>query len=221
MAENEKSESRCIDRRSLLRGTAGYVVVALADGCSTSQGDEADGRPDSSASGGAGPDPGASGQSGTAGAGGDGAGGTAGSGGATRDAGSAGAGGVGGSPGTTGPDAGISNCASATLGGKATAVSKGTLVAVGGELILGRDAGGLYAMSASCTHNGCTVIVVGSAPQQSLHCPCHGSNFSSTGAVTRGPAPAALPHYQLEVSSDGEITVCTQSFVASTTRTVG
>jgi Rieske Fe-S protein len=74
-------------------------------------------------------------------------------------------------------------------------------------------------MSAICTHQGCLVTVVNAAPQSSLLCPCHGSTFTATGAVTRGPAGTALQHFQVDVAADGAVTICPGDPVLSTTRT--
>lgn len=57
------------------------------------------------------------------------------------------------------------------------------------------------ALSAVCTHQGCTVEVsAGSAP---IVCPCHGSTFSIDGVVIHGPARSALRKYAASVGSDG------------------
>ena len=56
-----------------------------------------------------------------------------------------------------------------------------------------RDAGGLYAISAICTHQGCTVAFASAA--SGFRCPCHGSTFSFNGLVEGGPATASLVHY--------------------------
>jgi len=48
------------------------------------------------------------------------------------------------------------------------------------------------ALSAICTHEQCTVS---SFDGSRLTCPCHGSRFSTTGAVLNGPATAALRRY--------------------------
>lgn len=41
-----------------------------------------------------------------------------------------------------------------------------------------------------CTHLGC--VVPWSPPNNKFMCPCHGSQYSPTGAVVRGPAPLPL-----------------------------
>ena len=47
-------------------------------------------------------------------------------------------------------------------------------------------------LSATCTHQGCTVEAV----KSDLACPCHGSSFNGfTGAVINGPAERALKKY--------------------------
>ncbi len=60
-----------------------------------------------------------------------------------------------------------------------------------------RDAEGVYAISSVCTHLGC---IVKPAPN-GFTCPCHGSQFSPDGSVTKGPAPQPLPW--LKVSGSG------------------
>ncbi len=57
------------------------------------------------------------------------------------------------------------------------------------------------ALSDICTHAGCIVNYDPSG--KDLFCPCHGSVFSLTGAVERGPANIPLPKYT--VKRDGNI----------------
>jgi Rieske Fe-S protein len=98
-----------------------------------------------------------------------------------------------------------------TPAGNVSSIMVGSLVVVSGSYILGRDAQGLYAMSISCTHQGCPV-----APSSNgLYCPCHGSRFDSNGAVVQGPARSPLTHYAVLVDSAGNITVQTTVVSAS------
>ena len=61
----------------------------------------------------------------------------------------------------------------------------------------GQDA--FTAFSAICTHAQCTIIgFVGS----SFVCPCHGSRFSTSGAVQNGPATRSLRALSTRVASN-------------------
>jgi menaquinol-cytochrome c reductase iron-sulfur subunit len=53
----------------------------------------------------------------------------------------------------------------------------------------------LRALSAVCTHLGCTV----GAKDEGFHCPCHGSLFDAQGANLAGPAPRPLPWHPLSL----------------------
>jgi len=59
----------------------------------------------------------------------------------------------------------------------------------GRTVALFKDDGGVYAISTICTHLGCIV----KSTREGFECPCHGSRFTPEGAVTKGPAPTALP----------------------------
>ncbi len=60
-----------------------------------------------------------------------------------------------------------------------------------------RQGNAYRAISAVCTHLGCTV---GEADGGGYHCPCHGSFFSETGTNEAGPAPRPLPWLPLTVT---------------------
>lgn len=53
------------------------------------------------------------------------------------------------------------------------------------------DAGQLHAVSAKCTHKGCTVTW--NNADRTWDCPCHGSIFEAGGQVIHGPAREPLP----------------------------
>jgi Rieske Fe-S protein len=104
--------------------------------------------------------------------------------------------------------------------GNLSAVPVGHLAAVGGfPVILGRDAQGLYAMSAICTHQRCDMTRDGVVSASGVNCNCHGSRFTVNGAVQAGPAGAPLQHYQVDVGSDGAITIQGGMPVAASDRT--
>jgi cytochrome b6-f complex iron-sulfur subunit len=62
-----------------------------------------------------------------------------------------------------------------------------------GALLVARTAQNTFtALNATCTHDACTV----SGYQNSTYvCPCHLSEFSTSGAVVQGPATRALTSY--------------------------
>lgn len=78
-----------------------------------------------------------------------------------------------------------------------------------------------HAVSASCTHLGCTVKYAKlNSPKQvelagelksidyEFHCPCHGSKFYGDGTNYAGPAPKPLQAYRVAVSpDDGQLMV--------------
>jgi len=71
---------------------------------------------------------------------------------------------------------------------------------------------GMLALSDECTHQKCTVGYV--PERQVISCPCHGAQFSTTGAVLAGPAPRPLDRFAITVQ-DGQIVVDTsQRFTA-------
>ena len=67
-----------------------------------------------------------------------------------------------------------------------------------------------HAISAACTHLGCTVKLAKAAGGSDVefHCPCHGSKFRADGTNYAGPAPKPLNWVKLEVApEDGQLVV--------------
>ena len=64
---------------------------------------------------------------------------------------------------------------------------------------------GLYALVRNCTHMGC--IPNFNETDNQFHCPCHGSIFTLSGDVVRGPAPAPLYRASLVVNSRGAVEI--------------
>ena len=60
-----------------------------------------------------------------------------------------------------------------------------------------------YGINAVCTHLGC--VVPWNAGQNKFMCPCHGSQYDSTGKVVRGPAPLSLALAHAEVNEDDKL----------------
>ena len=73
------------------------------------------------------------------------------------------------------------------------------------RLWLVRDAGGLYALFARCTHLGCTPVWVASA--RKFRCPCHGSGFALDGTNLEGRAPTPLERFRLFRDADGTLVI--------------
>jgi menaquinol-cytochrome c reductase iron-sulfur subunit len=89
------------------------------------------------------------------------------------------------------------------------------------RLFVFREGNTFHAVSAVCTHLGCTVRAealpqpeVKTVEGQSLRlthrflCPCHGSKYGGDGSNVSGPAPKPLAWYHLSVSTDdGQLVV--------------
>ncbi|MEW6776550.1 MAG: Rieske (2Fe-2S) protein [Bdellovibrionota bacterium] len=64
---------------------------------------------------------------------------------------------------------------------------------------------GLIALSAICTHLGCTPRWL--SGESKFKCPCHGSGFTKDGINYEGPAPRPLERWRIGLAEDGQILV--------------
>jgi len=65
-----------------------------------------------------------------------------------------------------------------------------------GILLYRKSDTSVLAFSGICTHNGCTI---GSFQNGTSACPCHGSQFNTSGSVVNGPAVNALKQYSATI----------------------
>jgi nitrite reductase/ring-hydroxylating ferredoxin subunit len=100
------------------------------------------------------------------------------------------------------------------------------------RLFVFREQSTFYAISAACTHLGCTVKMNKLNEPQTVNvnggqlvehsefqCPCHGSRFYADGTNYAGPAPKPLNWIKLEVApEDGQLVVNLSERVAQNFR---
>lgn len=93
---------------------------------------------------------------------------------------------------------------------------------VPGTLVLiGRDAGGVYARSSLCTHKKCDMNTSWGSTQGmngGIYCGCHKSSFNELGVPTSGPATAALPALAVSIAKDGTVSVDADTKVDASVR---
>jgi nitrite reductase/ring-hydroxylating ferredoxin subunit len=129
--------------------------------------------------------------------------------------------------GNTMPDAGTTNppmdgggtmatCGSgaADVGAPSTFLLDKPIYFSTGRYFVVRDSGGIYAVTALCTHEGavCSLIT------GEYRCPRHGALFKYDGTIVSGPVSQPLKHYSACLLANGHVGVDTTKVVAKTVR---
>jgi nitrite reductase/ring-hydroxylating ferredoxin subunit len=86
--------------------------------------------------------------------------------------------------------------------------------ASGYVLFICHDSGGLFAMDASCPHEGVTLT----KRTSDIYCRRHGATFDLNGQHPTSPAFSPLDHYPVCVDGSGNILVDVSRTVSATTR---
>jgi len=76
----------------------------------------------------------------------------------------------------------------------------GNAVSKDGVIIAKTLAGDIIAVAQACTHEGINVTF--QANNNRFYCSGHGATFSTTGAVTKGPASSPLKQYTVTVNGN-------------------
>jgi cytochrome b6-f complex iron-sulfur subunit len=82
----------------------------------------------------------------------------------------------------------------ATVGGMAIAQTS-----IGSFLITRTAASSATVLTATCTHEGCTVTNFSGSQ---FVCPCHGSTYATSGSVVQGPANRPLSTFAAQLNGD-------------------
>lgn len=88
----------------------------------------------------------------------------------------------------------------ATVGGAALVQST-----AGSFLVARTSQDAFSALTAVCTHEGCTITNVSGT---TFICPCHGSQYSTSGAVLKSPATRSLTTFATQFAN-GTLTITT------------
>ena len=80
------------------------------------------------------------------------------------------------------------------------------------KIIVIREGNSYAALSAVCTHLGCTVR--NNPDGSGFSCPCHGSKYLADGTNISGPAPKPLEAYQVSQGPNGELIVDKRTLIS-------
>lgn len=121
-----------------------------------------------------------------------------------------------------GDDGGASEATGPHAAGTVADLPVGSLKGLSGvPLAIGRDAGGVYALTTICTHQQCDMNGGdGSVDASGLRCNCHSSSFDVLGARRSGPANAPLRHFRVTADAAGALTIDAGEVVAADVRLV-
>ncbi len=139
-------------------------------------------------------------------------------------------------------DARGSGVVTRVVGASRLATGRAVLHDIDGDaaVFVARDARGLYALSAVCTHQCCIISLCGDTPAclhtvddpgpgqvspsavlptdgPAFHCICHNSAYDAAGVVVRGPSIRPLPQFAICVDGD-DVVVDTSHVVPGGTR---
>lgn len=84
------------------------------------------------------------------------------------------------------------------------------------KIFIVRDGNSYLALSAVCTHLGCTVRR--DENNAGFSCPCHGSRYKGDGTNYAGPAPRPLEAFEISLGTTGELIVDKRSTVSPSQR---
>ncbi len=108
------------------------------------------------------------------------------------------------------------------VGAPSTFTSGSPVYFSNGNFFVVRDSGGLYALTAKCTHEGATTCVGNSNNCSSsgtlLFCPRHGATFTFDGDIISGPVITGLVHYAMCTLANGHVAVITSQHVSNSQR---
>jgi cytochrome b6-f complex iron-sulfur subunit len=114
------------------------------------------------------------------------------------------------------PDASVGTCSGTEtdVGAPSSFTTGNPIYFSSNKFFVVRDAQGLYALTARCTHEGATCVV----QSGEFFCPRHGAEFTFTGAIIAGPVSSPLKHYAMCTLANGHVAVNTGMTVSASTR---
>jgi len=107
---------------------------------------------------------------------------------------------TGSNPSTPPNSSGVNFTIDITAAGNTALGSIGGYIYKDGVIIAKTISGTFIAVAAACTHQGTNIQFQGN--NNKFHCPNHGAEYSTTGAVLVGPATTALKQYTTQLTGN-------------------